>query len=414
MDKIREFPLVPVSPPSAEDHARSETKRNTDLFKWADALLARLGLMQAIAAASTLEELRKIVLVVDRGEVELAIREALHPVGGKKAPHFAHLKEGGLKRVLKMRFAEAKKDRATELGRGAGRAQSTLDWTADLILDKHGVVRPILANLTLFLCWHEDWEGVLAYDEFRARVIIRKQPPWGSEPPDAPWIDDHESLVRIWFQRRQSLLANMGDVGRAVQRAARHNPVHPVRDYFDTLAWDGTPRIDRWLVTYFHADDTHYVRAIGPRWLMSSPARVYRPGCQVDHTLVLEGQQGRLKSQALRALPKDQSWFTDRLSHIGSIDAAIEIAGIQIVELAEMDAFAKVASSTSKSYLTRQQDRFRPPYGKHTINLLRQCVFAATINPPVGGYLKDPTGDRRFWPVACRGTIDRDGHRTRP
>jgi predicted P-loop ATPase len=83
--------------------------------------------------------------------------------------------------------------------------------------------------------------------------------------------------------------------------------------------------------------------------------------------------------------------------------------GIQIVELAEMDALAKAASSTSKSYLTRQDDRFRPPYGKHTINLRRQCVFAATINPPAGGYLKDPTGARRFWPVACHGMIDRDG-----
>ena len=83
-------------------------------------------------------------------------------------------------------------------------------------------------------------------------------------------------------------------------------------------------------------------------------ARIYEPGCQVDHTLVLEGPQGRLKSQALRTLSKNQSWFTDRLSHIGSKDAAIEIAGIQIVELAEMDALTKAASSTSKAYLTRQ------------------------------------------------------------
>ena len=123
---------------------------------------------------------------------------------------------------------------------------------------------------------------------------------------------------------------------------------------------------------------------------------------------MLEGQQGRFKSQALRTLPKDQAWFTDRLSHIASKDAAIEIAGIQIVELAEMAALAKAASSTSKAYLTRQHDRFRPPYGKHTINLPRQCVFAATINPPAGGYLKDPTGARRFWPVASHGMIDCD------
>ena len=74
-----------------------------------------------------------------------------------------------------------------------------------------------------------------------------------------------------------------------------------------------------------------------------------------------------------------------------------------------MDALTKATSSAIKAFLTRRRDRFRPPYGKHTINLPRQCVFAATINPTAGGYLKDPTGARRFWPVACRGMIDRDG-----
>jgi predicted P-loop ATPase len=226
--------------------------------------------------------------------------------------------------------------------------------------------------------------------------------------PDTPWNDHHETLTRRWFQC-EDINAAQGDAGRAVQAAARDNRFHPVREYFDTLVWDGTSRLDKWLVTYFHADDTEYVRAIGSRWPISSVARIYQPGCQADHVLVLEGPQGRLKSQALRTLPNNQSWFTDRLSHIGSKDAAIELTGCQIIELAEMDALTKAASSTSKAYLTRQHDRFRPPYGKHTINLLRQCVFAATINPPVGGYLKDPTGARRFWPVACHGTIDRDG-----
>ena len=182
-----------------------------------------------------------------------------------------------------------------------------------------------------------------------------------------------------------------------------------MRDYFGGLVWDGTSRLDQWLVTYFHAEPTEYVLAVGPRWLISSVARIYQPGCQADHVLILEGPQGKQKSQALRTLPNDEFWFTDRLSHIGSKDAAIEIAGIQIVELAEMDALTKAASSTSKSFLTRRHDRFRPPWGKHPITLPRQCIFAATINPPAGGYLKDPTGARRFWPVSCHGMIDRDG-----
>ena len=200
-----------------------------------------------------------------------------------------------------------------------------------------------------------------------------------------------------------------GDVGRAVQAAARHNRFHPVRDYFEALVWDGVPRLESWLQRYFHVEDSEYVRAIGPRYLISAVARIYEPGCKVDHTLVLEGPQGRQKSEALRTLAIKDEWFTDRLSHLASKDAALETAGVLLVEIAEMDALTKATSSTVKSFLTRRYDRFRPPYGKHPINLPRQCVFAATINPTVGGYLKDPTGSRRFWPVACRGMIDRDG-----
>ena len=231
-------------------------------------------------------------------------------------------------------------------------------------------------------------------------------PYWSAR--NSPWTDHHESLARVWFQN-EKVSPSAGDVGRAVQVAARHNPFHPVREYFDSLVWDEVPRLDAWLATYFHVEDSAYVRAIGSRYLISSVARIYRPGCKADHVLVLEGPQGRQKSEALRTLAISDDWFTDRLSHLASKDAVLETAGVLLVEIAEMDALTKATASAIKSFLTRRRDRFRPPYGKHTINLPRQCVFAATINPTVGGYLKDPTGARRFWPVACRGMIDRDG-----
>jgi predicted P-loop ATPase len=88
----------------------------------------------------------------------------------------------------------------------------------------------------------------------------------------------------------------------------------------------------------------------------------------------------------------------------------MEVAGVLIVELAEMDALNKATSSATKSFLTRRWDKFRPPFGRHTIRQPRQCVFAGTINPPANGrYLTDPTGARRFWPVTCNGKIDLEG-----
>ena len=398
--------VVPISP-SAEVHARAETERKQQLFAWADRLLQEFGLAERVKRANSLHELHRIVFDTDAAKVALAIREALHPASGVKADCFVGLREGGLKRILRLRFDEMKAQREAQLRRQGGRRQSAPDWTDELKLDKEGGVRPILSNLILYLRHHAQWQGVLAYDEFNARTVIRKRPPWGEEALDAHWNDHHESLTRVWFQS-EDINAGLGDVSRAVAAAARSNPFHPVREYLDALTWDGTPRLDEWLVVYWKAADTPYVRAVGPRFLISAVARIYRPGCKVDYLLIFEGPQGKLKSEALRALA-GEAWFTDRLSHVASKDAAIEIAGVWLVEIAEMDALTRASTSALKAFLTRRFDRFRPPWARHLVRLQRQLVFAGTINPPIGGYLKDPTGARRFWPVACPGMIDRDG-----
>jgi hypothetical protein len=400
-------PPAVVPPPSAEEHARAETERKRQLFEWADRVLHDLGLAKTVSEANSLDELRKIVFDADAIEVALAIREALHPAAGAKATCFAGIRDGALKQLLKRRFAELKKEREKALRNpGAGAGTYPPDWTDGLVLDAKGGVRPILKNLILYLHRHPKWEGVLGYDEFAGRVIVRKRPPFGDVAADCPWTDHYESLTRAWFQG-EDIFASQGDIGKAVQSAAKFNSHHPVRAFFDGLSWDGKPRIERWLVTYFHADDTEYARAIGPRFLISAVARIHEPGCKVDHMIILEGPQGRQKSTALAALA--DPWFTDRISHVSSKDASIETAGVLIIEVPEMHELIKAAASASKSFLTRQHDRFRPPYAKHTIKQPRQCVFAGTINPPVGGYVRDPTGARRYLPVACHGIIDREG-----
>jgi predicted P-loop ATPase len=127
--------------------------------------------------------------------------------------------------------------------------------------------------------------------------------------------------------------------------------------------------------TDFASSLTEDTIAIGPRYLISGVARIYQPGCKVDYLPIFEGPQGRQKSEALRTLAIRDAWFTDRLSHLASKDAAIETTGIFIIEVAEMDALIRASSSTAKSFITRRHDRFRPPYGKHTISRARQCVY---------------------------------------
>jgi predicted P-loop ATPase len=266
-------------------------------------------------------------------------------------------------------------------------------WTLGLTPNNRGVPFGNLRNVLYALRHASEWQGVLAYDA--ARVITQKPLPWGDRTEE--WADDHDTRACEWMQE-QGIPAAAGVVGRGIQTVARENRVHPVRDYLHALNWDGTPRVNIWLTRYLGVEDTPYVRAVGDRFLISAVARVEQPGCKADQVLILEGPQGTLKSSALQALANP--WFTDRISNLGSKDAAMEVAGVWLIEMSELDALMKASNSAIKSFVSRRSDRFRPPYG--LVDHPRQCVFAGTINP-LEGYLNDPTGARRFWPV---GGID--------
>ena len=206
-----------------------------------------------------------------------------------------------------------------------------------LQLDDEGGVLPLLANLILYSAPPSGWQGVLGYDQFGAYVVIRKPPPWDAEAPDTPLTDHHETQTASGFR-------TSGSSPAWAMLAALCRP-RPVAMPFTRCGiismgsvWDGMPRLDTWLIKFFHADETPYIRAIGPRILIAAVARIYKPGCKVDHVPIFEGPQGKLKSEALRTITIRDEWFTDRLSHIGSKDAALETAGVFLVEIAEMEA----------------------------------------------------------------------------
>jgi predicted P-loop ATPase len=177
-------------------------------------------------------------------------------------------------------------------------------------------------------------------------------------------------------------------------------------EYLDGLEWDGIKRIDNLVPAYLGGAATKYNGIIGRRFLISAAARGLKPGCKVDTMPILEGPQGAMKSSALRDL-FGKEFFTDELSDIGSKDAMMEMAGVWGIEVAEMHRFSAAETNQVKKFLSRQADRYRPPYGRSVIEAPRRVVLAGTINPEGSNYLKDPTGARRFWPVVV-GKIDLD------
>ena len=266
--------------------------------------------------------------------------------------------------------------------------------------DRDGHPRAILANALTALRQSQVWDGVLAYDTFSLRVVTRRRALWHLEGGQL-WTTDDCTLLTEWMQRH-GVLVGTTIATEAMLSTAKRQSFHPARDYFEGLQWDRTARLDRWLVHYLGVKESQFALGVGSRWLISAVARVFRPGCQADYALLLQGPQGIKKSLALQTLAGDD-WFSDHLSDLGNKDSRIELQGKLIVELGELVAVRGAAVERWKNFLTSRVDHFRPPYERSVSPHPRQCVFAATTNEDTP--FTDATGNRRFWPVDC-GEID--------
>jgi predicted P-loop ATPase len=177
---------------------------------------------------------------------------------------------------------------------------------------------------------------------------------------------------------------------------------NPVNDFLDGLTWDGKARLGTWLMDYLGAEDTPLNRAIGRLVLIAAVRRARRPGTKFDQVLILEGPQGSGKSSAVQILGGE--WHSDaELGRVEGKDASIVLQGCWIFELGEMTAMNRSEIEALKAFLSRNDDRYRAPYERGVKSVPRRCVFIGTTN--AGGYLRDTTGNRRFWPVRT-GKID--------
>lgn len=277
------------------------------------------------------------------------------------------------------------------------------DWRAGLGRNGKNIIgdeRNVIASLRLA----PELVGCVRFNEFGMRVELARSLPWREITTGIAWTDEDDVALQAWFQERDIPVRQRGVIADSVALVARDETFHPVREYLDALVWDNTLRLNSWLATYLAAGARpEYLTAVGRKFLVSAVARIFKPGCQVDHILVLESPQGYGKSSVARLLGIQPDWFTDNVPDIHSKDAALQLCGRWIVELAELAAMRRAEVEGVKAFISRPVDVFRPPYGRRAISVPRQSVFIATTNET--NYLRDVTGNRRFWPVKC-GRID--------
>lgn len=273
------------------------------------------------------------------------------------------------------------------------------DWKKGLSVDSRGNYRRTVTNLAKILLQAEGWD-VLVYDEFSDRLLMTACPPSHVGVPNEKWPrtwrETDDLFVMVWFEQAWGLEVSRNRVSEAISLVYQARRTHPVWNYLKGLTWDGVPRLEHWLTTYLGVESTPYTRSAGASTLRAAVARILEPGSKVDTMLVLQGQQGVGKSKAIRALCGER-WFTDDLAEFGTKDAAEQLLGAWFVEVAELGAMNRSEVERVKSFVSRQVDRFRPAYGRQVVERPRQCVFIGTTNADT--YLRDETGNRRFWPV---------------
>lgn len=272
------------------------------------------------------------------------------------------------------------------------------------LLMSNGRIVPCLSNIYDIISADVNWRGVLAFNEFSYVICKRNKPPFASSDSEE-WDANDDVQTAMWLTRNYGFAPSPAQVAEAVEALARANTFHPVRDYLNSLEWDGQPRVDDWITDYIGAPKNDYIMRVSRWFLMGMVARVMEPGVKFDCCLVLEGAQGRRKSSMLRALAGE--WFGDTDLDLHNKDSMNSIRGKWLYEFAELDSLARAEAARQKSFLSRQVDEFRPPYGRRDIRSPRQLVFGGSTNE--WSWNKDTTGGRRFWPVVCDQEIDCEG-----
>ncbi len=285
------------------------------------------------------------------------------------------------------------------------------DWRIDIERNiQDGRPKPSFANIKLILTKTMKDEPFLSHNEFSIEDVWQKSfKPWRVKR--GACVRDADSVaIKAWLSATFRMEPAKERIDEVLIDIAQMNSFHPVREYLESLEWDGTPRLETWLADYLGASGpASYLRDAGVKTLVAMVARIYRPGLKFDTVLILEGPQGIGKSSAARILA--EPWFSDSVINVNDKDAVMNMQGVWVYELGELSAMSRADVNSLKEFITRSTDRIRPPYGRRAVPYPRQSVFIGTTNSDE--YLKDKTGNRRFWPVKIKRLLRKKLERDR-
>lgn len=278
-------------------------------------------------------------------------------------------------------------------------------WERELELKSRGktlapLVKASYPNVHLILQNSCENAKFLCFDEFKQNAHYTCDTPWGKKKNDqrSSGLED-ALLLKAWLFAKYEMVPSLQMLEELLKSEHEQNHYHPVKNYLNALEWDGVPRIATALKVYFGAVmQEPYLSCVSRKMFIGAVKRIFEPGCMFQYMVVLEGKQGIGKSTGIQILAS-KAWFLDALPNLHDKDAALYLLGAWLCEMAELAALSKSGDNPTKAFLTRDTDRFRPPYGSRRQDYKRSTIFIGTTN--LRDYLTDNTGNRRYWPVLC-------------
>ena len=283
-------------------------------------------------------------------------------------------------------------DNAVEFGEVAeGDEGGSIEWIDDLQTTKDGAIKPTFGNVCDILTHDPTVAGLPWTNSFTGLKEYRKVREWSAEDT----LD-----VRKYLRDKYQIDVSLGNVADAIDWKADKQRHHPVKEYLEGLqgTWDGVKRAERLWIDYLGEEDNIYTRETARCWLLAAVTRIFQPGYKFDYVPVLGGKQGIRKSTLCSVLAKKQEWFGE-LSTFDDQKAVEQMRGHWIMEIAELQATNRNELEQQKFFLSSVKSTVRLAYRRDSATYPRQCVFVGSTNQIE--YLKDSTGNRRWWPIAC-------------